>query len=59
MPEVEHAVGVAALEARAEHNVGLSFEYGLKEFRIFLRIVFEVCVLNDDEVARRRRKSSA
>ena len=51
VPEIDHAVGVAAHEARAEDDVGLAVEDRLEQPRVFLRVVFEVGVLHDHDVA--------
>ena len=59
VPEVEHAVRLAADEARAEHDVGLALEDRLHQPRVLARVVFEVGVLDDDHVAGRRGESRA
>ena len=54
VPEVEDAVPVrAAEEAGSVHDVGLAGEDGPEEDRVFLRVVLEVGVLDDDEIAGR------
>ena len=51
MPEIHHTVGAAALKAAAEHHISLAFENWLDHQREFLRVVFEVSVLNNADVA--------
>jgi hypothetical protein len=53
VPEVEHAVGAATVEAVSEHHVGLALEDGLEEHGIVARIVLEVGILDQDDVAAR------
>ena len=54
MPEVEDAVPVGAAEkAGSIYDVGLARENGPEQDRVFLRVVLEVGVLDDDEIARR------
>ncbi len=43
--------GAAAHEARAENYIGFALHEGIEHVRIFGRIVFEIGVLNNDEVA--------
>ena len=51
MPEEEDAVGVAAGESGAIDDIGVTVEHGLEEEVVFSWVVFEVCVLDDDEIA--------
>jgi len=51
VPEVDDAVGFAAGEAGAEDDVGAAVEDGFEEFGVFVGVVFEVGVLDDDGVA--------
>ena len=48
---VEHHASRVALEARAEHDVGVAVEDRLDEDRVFGRFVFQVCILDQDDVA--------
>ena len=50
---------VAAREAGAENNVGFAIDDGFEEARVFLRVVFEVGVLDDDGVAGGGRDAAA
>jgi hypothetical protein len=50
VPEEEHAVR-SAEEARAEDRVGLAVDDRLEQRRPVRRIVLEVRVLDDDDVA--------
>ena len=43
----------AAEKAGSVHDVGLARENGPEQDRVFLRVVLEVGVLDDDEIARR------
>ena len=40
-----------AVESRSENDVGVAFEDRVDQARILLRIVLEIGVLNDDEIA--------
>jgi len=51
VPIVNYPVRFATHEARAKDHVGLIVENGLDEERIFVGIVFQVGILNDDNVA--------
>ena len=51
MPKIEHAVRTASHEARPVDHVGFAFDQGFQKERVLGRIVFEVSVLNDNEVA--------
>ena len=44
----EYAMGLGSDEAGAEDNIGAIFEYGSDHYWIFLRVIFEVSVLDDD-----------
>lgn len=50
MPEVEHAVHAGPKEARAKDDIGLAEEDGSKELWILVGVVFEVGILDDDDV---------
>ena len=50
VPEVEHAVFLAD-EPRAEDDVGVSFDDGLKQLGVLFGLVFKVGVLDDDDIA--------
>ena len=50
VPEVQHAM-VAAQKPRAEHRVRLSIENRLDQARQLGRVVLQIRVLNDDDVA--------
>ena len=52
-PRTHCPVGHASHEPRAEHHIGLSMEKRFQKQRVFLRIVFKVGVLNDDNIAYR------
>ena len=51
VPEVDDAVGVSARETGAEDDIGLAVDDGFEEARVFVGVVFEVGVLDDDSVA--------
>lgn len=51
MPEVKNAVWLAAVEAGTEDDIGFVLQKRFEDLRVFSGIVFEVGVLNDDEVA--------
>ena len=51
VPEIDDAVGVSAGETGAEDDVGLAVDDGFEEARVFVGVVFEVGVLDDDSVA--------
>src|SRR5689334_19483010 len=50
MPEVEHAVR-AAVKAVPEHYIGETFQNRLEQLRIIARIVLEIGVLDEDDIA--------
>ena len=58
VPVHHHAPGIA-LEARAEDDVGVAVEDRLDELRILVGVVFEVGVLDDDDVAARLGDAAA
>src|SRR5262249_7143607 len=51
VPEKEDAVRLSAHEARAVHDVGHAFVNGLEQQVVFLGVVFEIGVLDDDVFA--------
>jgi hypothetical protein len=51
MPEVNHAMRPASQEPGAEHNVGTILQNRCKKDRVFLWVILQVRVLNDDHVA--------
>ncbi len=53
MPEIKHAVRRGTHESGSVYDVGLALDQRTEEPRIFGRIVFQICVLDDHEVARR------
>ena len=55
MPEIKHAMRAAAQETRAVDHVGFALDQGPQQRGIFAGIVFQVGVLNDDEVSGRFR----
>ena len=59
VPEVHDAMGVAAHEARAEHDIRFAVEDGLEQLRVFLRVVLEIGVLHDDEITSGGGKAGA
>ena len=59
VPEKQHPVRVAAGEARAVDHVGVVLEDRRDQPRVVGRVVFQVGVLDDDDVAGRRRDASA
>ena len=59
VPEVQHAMRLAARESRAIDHVGQAVDDRLDQLRVLLRIVFEVGVLDDDYVASRFGEPSA
>src|SRR5215471_10760905 len=40
-----------AEESRTIHDVGFSFKQGRQQRLVVARVIFQVCILNDDEVA--------
>src|SRR6185312_17549866 len=50
VPEIEHAVG-AAVKAVAEDRVGVPAEDGLQQYRVVGRVIFQIGVLHQDDVA--------
>ena len=52
MPEVNHAMRPAAHEPGTEHNVGTILQNRRKEDGVFVRVILQVGVLNDYDVAR-------
>ena len=51
MPEVNHAMRPAAQEPGTEHNIGMILENRCKKYGVFTRVILQVGVLNDDQVA--------
>src|SRR5205085_12119323 len=51
VPEVDDSMGAAAHEARAEHNVGLSRKDGREKERVLGRVVLEIGILDENNVA--------
>src|SRR4051812_40473517 len=58
MPEIQNAVWPCTEKARAIDHVRFAFKEGLQQKRIFTGVVFEVCVLNNDEIAGRLENSA-
>ena len=52
MPEVNHAMRPASQEPGAEHNVGAILHNRCKKDRVFVGVILQVGVLNDDHVTR-------
>ena len=52
MPEVNHAMRSAAQEPGTEHNVSTILQNRRKKDGIFVRVILQVGVLNDYDVAR-------
>jgi hypothetical protein len=50
VPEVEHAVHAGTEEARAKDDIGLAEKDGREELRVLVGVVFEVGILDDDDV---------
>lgn len=50
VPEVEHAVHTGAEESRAEDNIRATREDRHEEFGVLIGVVFEIGVLDDDDV---------
>src|SRR5688572_30783828 len=54
MPEIEDAMAARRTEkTRTVHHIGAALENRLQEQRVFTRVVFEVRVLDDDDIAGR------
>jgi hypothetical protein len=51
MPVVQHATGFTAGEARPEDNIRSAPKYRIHELWIFIRIVFQIGVLDYDQIA--------
>jgi len=52
VPEIQHAVSSqTSEESRTVNNVRFAIEYWREKKKVFRRIVFEVCILDDDELA--------
>jgi hypothetical protein len=52
VPEVNDPVRTPAHESGAENDVGFSVQNWLEQARIFLGVVLEVGILNEDDFAR-------
>src|SRR5260370_41325154 len=52
MPEIKHAVRRGTHESGSVYDVGLALDQRTEEPRVFGRIVFQICVLDDHEIAR-------
>ena len=51
MPEIEDpAAARVAEKPGAVHDVGLSFQNGLQDREVLVRVVLEIAVLDDDDV---------
>src|SRR5882762_4125908 len=59
MPEVEHTMRTAAEEARSEDDIGAALNQGLQELRVLGWVIFEIGVLDDDEIASRLLNAAA
>jgi hypothetical protein len=53
MPEVKDTPGFPACKPGPVDHIGLPFQYGRNESRIFLRVVLEVGVLDENDLPRR------
>ena len=54
VPKIQNAMrAAAAKKARAEHHVRLTRQNWRKQTVIFRRVVFQICILNDDDVCGR------
>ena len=51
MPEINHAMRPASQEAGAEHNVGTILENRCEKERVFVRVILQIGVLNDYDLA--------
>ena len=51
MPEVNHPMRSAAQEPGAKHNIGTILQNRCKKDGVFIRVILQVRVLNDDHVA--------
>src|ERR1700731_1368325 len=59
MPEIDNSMGPSSHESGTINNIRLAGKNRLEQQRIFLRIVFQVCILHDDDVAGGGAKSRA
>jgi hypothetical protein len=59
LSEIEDPVGTAPREAGAVYHVGLFVQNRFQQFGILLRVVFEVSILNDDDLTSRLGESTA
>ena len=53
MPEVNHPMRPAAQEPGTEHNIGMILENRCKKYGVLTRVILQVRILNDDQVAGR------
>ena len=51
MPEIEDSAAVAGQIARAENDIGIAVQNGLYQFPVLGRIVLQIGVLNDANIA--------
>jgi len=58
MPEAEDTVRIAACKTRAIYHIGLAVENRGDQFGVFGRIIFQIGVLNDNDVSGRSRETS-
>ena len=59
MPEINDPMGAPPHKTRTINHVGLARQNRIKQERIFLRVIFQVRILHDNDVARGGAKSSA
>ena len=52
MPEVNHPMRSAAQEPGTKHNIGTILQNRCQKDGVFARVILQVRVLNDDQVAR-------
>lgn len=52
VPEINDPMRTTAHESGTENDVGLSIQDGLEQARIFLRVILEVGILDENDVAR-------
>ena len=59
MPEVNYPMRPAAQEPGTKHNIGTILENWCKKYGVFIRVILQVRILNNDQLARRYLETRA
>jgi len=59
MPEIQHPVGFGTDKSGAVDNIGLAGEDRRQKFWVFCRVIFQVGILNKNDVTLRLGKTRA